>query len=170
MPADRSDAACTVAGVRSPSCILSVMVLRNSHPDTVKFRRRFACRSFKPPGVQHPRPARSPAGSGGFGSQIRKQRQWQNRRKNRSSTVHTKSGKRTTSPRAGTKSSTIKLNKSCATKTNPLHCALQTTCKRWTSAVVVGGSARTTRVCRGTMSLDVPVGQDARSCERSSVV
>jgi hypothetical protein len=31
MPADRSDAACTVAGVRSPSCILSVMVLRNSH-------------------------------------------------------------------------------------------------------------------------------------------
>src|SRR5450631_1063563 len=50
MPADRSDGACTVAGVRSPSCILSVMVLRNSHPDKVKFRRRFACRSIKTPG------------------------------------------------------------------------------------------------------------------------
>jgi hypothetical protein len=68
-----------------------------------------------------------------------------------------KSGKKTISPRAGTKSSTTKQNKSYETKTNPRHYGRQTTCKQWTSAapfvLASGWFAKTIQTTHGTMSL-----------------
>jgi hypothetical protein len=53
---------------------------------------------------------------------------WPNRPKNKSFTVPMSYGRKPASPTAGTKSSIIRQNRNCGTRTNPQHCVLPIIC------------------------------------------